>query len=282
MDRSQAGLLLHKSIKRYDFATFNNLLYTTELDVDWQNEAGDTPLLTCLRWRLYGFIKPLLSMGANIMKTNKRKESPLQYAISYKLSIVQWLLEESVDKQYMYDTTLTDTLHSFVKLEEYLYDVDVYVINEEVGMPEAVVCIMTENPLHIYDIVVRELNIYLNQLERDDSIEKCDLARIYEMLIRRTINLNTAVAFRIMWSKFHQNDLFSLAHDLLFTYLRCCGFSNQEYVECLRLILAHPNSSYFTSYRFDVSSTNFYDLLFYQFAVRNLDKHHRMLIILES
>ncbi|KAF2896947.1 hypothetical protein ILUMI_09227 [Ignelater luminosus] len=282
MDRSQAGLLLHRSIKSNDFATFNNLLHTTGLNVDWQNEAGNTLLLTCLIWRRFDFVQPLLAMGANIMTINKRNITPLSYAIFYKLPTVQLLLEKSADKQYLYDRTLNNTKYFVDELKECLYDFKFYVINEEVGMPEAVVCIMTGNPLYIQNLAVRELNIYLDLLERDDSIEKCDLARIYTMLIRRTVDLNTAVAFRIMWSKFDQNDLFSFAHDLLFTYLRCCKFSNQEYVECLRLILAHPNSLFLKSYYFDVFETNFCRELFYQFAVRNVDKHHRMLIILAS
>ncbi|KAF2893474.1 hypothetical protein ILUMI_12699 [Ignelater luminosus] len=116
MNSVQHGLLLHKSIIHNDFPKLNDLLETSKLGINEQNQEGDTPLLSCLKWERFDFIEPLLSSGASVVVANNKGITPLSFTVAHNLpSLTHLLLERSTDTRFMYDTTINANIHEAFK-----------------------------------------------------------------------------------------------------------------------------------------------------------------------
>ncbi|KAF2896161.1 hypothetical protein ILUMI_10014 [Ignelater luminosus] len=116
MDSAQHGLLLYKSIIYNKLSKLNDLLETSKLGINEQNQEGDTPLLSCLKWERFDFIEPLLSSGASVVIANNKGITPLSFTVAHNLpSLTHLLLKRSTDTRFMYDTTINTNIHEAFK-----------------------------------------------------------------------------------------------------------------------------------------------------------------------
>ncbi|KAF2892759.1 hypothetical protein ILUMI_13417 [Ignelater luminosus] len=274
------GHLLHNAILGNNFRQFRILLRVCRRGINHQNKNGDTPLLMCLKLgRPHEFIESLLSAGANIMIPNKEGTSPLSFALahcSYTISLL--LLEKSADLPFTYKTrSLSKILYEAISTGE--YRLRTFIINRGLDSEKILVGIIT---LYNNNVIVSELNVFLDQIEADENINKDEFTYLCATLLMNSMFFNTAVIFKSVWNKTHLENFASVQPTFLYDFIINCYFGNSEFVECLRLILTCPYAGCFTSCLHEPLQTTFYKELFWKFLLREVNKHDRMLTISSS
>ncbi|KAF2892544.1 hypothetical protein ILUMI_13629 [Ignelater luminosus] len=275
MDKTGHGHLLHGSIMCNNFRSFTDLLRISNVGVNMQNKYGDTPILTCLKHATSNkFIKRLLAAGAKITIANKEKITPLSFAITRSCSIVQTLLEETEERQFLFENSLNEKLYEAVKTLRCLFNI--FVTTRGLANETVIVSISTSNPIYDDNVAFRELSVLLDYLETAKDINKYEFYNICTLLLEDSIYASTSTPFKIIWSRVQHEHVVCTIPNFLHEFLISCRYENSEYIECLHLLLTSLCASRFTVDYRGSFNMSFYEELFMKLHSRNINKQERI------
>ncbi|KAF2888532.1 hypothetical protein ILUMI_17640 [Ignelater luminosus] len=260
-----------------DFKEFSDCLQMSNVGVDGRNENGETPLLACLkRGRSHAFIKCLVLEGASITIPDEEDITPLGFIMANNCwDTLQLVLEHCKDTQFMYEPKLNYTLRGALKYGKCQFKI--LTVNSGLVSENVFACIATSDPSYSCNTAIKELHVFLNLLEADKHLNKSRFNCICTTLIKQSIVLNSATAFKAIWKKDQLHlKLASEQRKFLYKFIVDCNFTNAEFIECLRLILVSRHAIRFLRTPYNSS---IYLELFWCFNARNIDKRDRALII---
>ncbi|KAF2892990.1 hypothetical protein ILUMI_13182 [Ignelater luminosus] len=284
MDKAEHGLLLHEAIKLGDLHRFNDLLQMPNLDVNMQNEDGDTPLLTSLKHaQSREFIERLLAAGANVTIANNERITPLSFAIADSFDITLLLLEKCKDTEFLYEMKLSVELHQAVKTNTCRFIT--FVTNLRLDNEEIVLFIAASNSLYSDNMAIRELNVFLDYLDTADDMGIYDFYKISSVLLRGSLHLDNSAVFKAIWKRVDHTYMTYIMPFLLWEFVRNCEYENSEFIECLFSILTSSCASKLNvNYRimYALYSMTFYEDLFGKLSSKDINKKERIRILLIS
>ncbi|KAF2892991.1 hypothetical protein ILUMI_13183 [Ignelater luminosus] len=256
------------------FRRFDALLRMFNLSVNVQNEDGDTPLLTSLKYRVpRQFVERLLEAGAKLTIANKEGITPLTLALA--LYRTTFLLEKSRYAECLYQTKLSERMLKAIKT----YDcyLETFVINSRLDNEKIIIIISIKGYLYRSDnIALMELRVFLDYLEAKDNIKKYHFYKVCERLIRNSLHSNAPV-LKMVWKRMNHFDLIDLQSTLLEDFINWGRYENSEFVECLISLLTVSLATYCDARLFP---RFFNSLLFRRFSSRNIAKKERIRILL--
>lgn len=258
------------------------MLRASILGVNAQNKYGDTPLLSALKHGgSYKFIEQLLSSGAKVTIANNKGITPLSFAIAHCPYMTSLLLERGTDVLFLHGTKLIKKFYNTVKASKCGFET--CAINKGLDIEKIVVVIVTSDPLHSDNVVLIELNTFLDYLKTAEDIPNYDFYNICATLLKCSVlNSDTAAGFKTIWETTEHAYMTYMIPNFLHDFIMYCRYENPDFIECLYQILTSACASKFIKKYRAAFNTSFYQDLLDTLFARQINKQVRIQTLLIS